>query len=78
MTRLTVSTWVGVSLAAFGVALTFAGYELSQHALAADSASIAAGALVFVGYLLVVTALLILVISALMVILRGAHFHQHS
>jgi hypothetical protein len=74
--RLSVPTLVGVTLAALGAALTVAGYELSQHTAAVGNASIAAGGLVFVGYLLVLAALLILGVSVLRVILRSSPLHR--
>jgi hypothetical protein len=76
--RLTVPTLVGASLATLGAALTIGGFELSQHTPTAGNASIAAGALVFLGYLLLLTAVLTLSVSAVRVIMRRSRSPQRS
>jgi hypothetical protein len=75
--RVSVPTLVGVILAALGVALTGGGLVLNEHSQAVGGASLAAGALIFFGYMLLVAAVLSLSVSSVRLVLRGARRAQH-
>jgi hypothetical protein len=77
VTRVSVPTLVGVSLAALGVALAVGGLVLDEHSAAMGGASLVAGALVLCGYALLFGAVLILGASSLRVLVRGARRARH-